>query len=265
MSNLFQERFRVRFFDSEPGGRASIPAVCRFLEEAANSQTEPLGLSVRQVREADRMWVLTRFALQVYSLPRAGDEVTVETWASDRTGGVRAYRDFRMRDAGGFVLAEAASLWLLLDLRTRRLVRLPDSVLDIRHHERTTAPAVDSLPLIAPESVMVEEEFKVRWSDLDENGHANNLRYIEWILETVPVPTRREATLTALDIQFMNEVLFGEAVVSAAEENEEGFRHRLTASDNRVIALARTDWHYDSEGSSSASYSSESANPAASA
>ncbi|MES1260869.1 MAG: acyl-ACP thioesterase domain-containing protein [Acidobacteriota bacterium] len=250
MSHLFHEAYRVRFFDAEPGGRASVPAVCRFLEEAANSQTERLGLSLRQVREADRMWVLTRFALNVFALPRSGDEISVETWASDRTGGVRAYRDFRMRDAEGNVLAEAASLWLLLDLRTRRLVRLPDPVLRIREPERVGAETVDSRPLIAPETVTGEDEFKVRWSDLDENGHANNIRYIEWVLETIPVSVR-EAGLNSLDIQFVNEALPGETVLAVSEATADGFRHGLTAGDGRVLGIARTTWYHEARPSSS--------------
>lgn len=245
MSNVFRETSRIRYFDAEPSGRASVPAMCRLLEEAASSQTERLGLSIRQVIETSRMWVLTRFAVSVITLPRMGDEVSVETWASDRTGGVRAYRDFRMRDAGGNVLAEAASLWLLLDLKTRRLVRLPDSVLRIREPERVGAETVDSSPLAPPENVSAEDEFRVRWSDLDENGHANNIRYIEWLLETVPVPVRAGGTLTTLDIQFVNEVLPGETVLAVSEEAGEAFRHRLNAGDGRVLAVARTCWHQE--------------------
>jgi medium-chain acyl-[acyl-carrier-protein] hydrolase len=245
VSNLFRETHRVRFFDAEPGGRAGIPAICRLMEEAANSQTAELGLSISQVREAGRMWVLTRFALTVFALPKMGDQVTVETWASDRTAGVRAYRDFRMFDADGHVLAEAATLWLLLDLGTRRLVRLPDSVLQIRHPGRVGAQAVDSVLLVAPATSGVPEEFKIRWSDLDENNHANNLRYIEWVMDAVPFETRRDAVPVSLDIQFQNEGRLGETVLSATEASGDVFLHSLTAGDGRVLGVARTVWRRD--------------------
>jgi acyl-ACP thioesterase len=240
---MWQETFRVRFFDAEPGGEASIPALCRFMEEAAHRQTESLGVSIGQVRESLRMWVLTRFALQVSGLPRIDDEVVVQTWASDRTSGIRAYRDFRMLDGAGKLLAQAASLWLLLDLKTRRPVRLPESVLIMREPERVGEAAVDTETLLPPKICSCEEHFKVRWGDLDENGHANNLRYIEWIVETVPVSRRRDHRLTRLDVQFLNEVLLAEIVHSVSGESAaDQYAHSLTAADGRVLGLAHTGW-----------------------
>jgi medium-chain acyl-[acyl-carrier-protein] hydrolase len=240
---MWQETFQVRFFDAEPGGQASIPAVCRFMEEAAHSQTQGLGLSIGQVRAAHRMWVLTRFALRVFARPRIGDEILVQTWVSDRTAGIRAYRDFRILDSAGKTLAEAASLWLLLDLKSRRPARLPESVLSIRHPGRVGAEPVDAEPLLPPAGDSCREEFKVRWSDLDENGHANNLRYIEWIVETVPAALRPGCELTALDIQFAGEVLQGETVHSVSEcQPDSSLRHALSGSGGRVFGIARTDW-----------------------
>ena len=260
---MWQEPFRVRFFDAEPGGQASVSAVCRFMEEAAHSQTESVGLSIRQVRELQRMWVLTRFALRIFARPRIGDEVIVQTWASDRTGGIRAYRDFRMLDHAGRTLAEAASLWLLLDLKSRRPVRLPESVLALRDPERIGARPVEAELLSAPEDYSCEDRFKVRWGDLDENGHANNLRYIEWIVGTVPDGLRAGHELTALDIQFVDEVRLGETVHSVSEETGASFRHGLSAEDGRILGISRTDWTPVYSVSSSSNSSSR--NPAASA
>ncbi len=219
--------------------------MCRMLQQAAHGQMHGMGLSISQVRELNRMWVLTRFAVNVFAFPQVGDEVSVETWATDRTGGVRAYRDFRMRDAEGQILAECASLWLLLDLKSRRLVRLPDAVLQIREPERVSADTVDSTTLDPPEAVTGVDEFRVRWSDLDENGHANNTRYIEWLLETVPDAVRAGGGLSSLDIQFVSEARPGETILAVSDEANGAYRHRLTAGDGRVLGIARTVWRQE--------------------
>jgi medium-chain acyl-[acyl-carrier-protein] hydrolase len=245
---VWHEPFRVHFYDAEPGGRASIPALCRYLEAAADSHCRPLNLSISQLRETGRTWVLSRFALRVHAFPRLHDSVTVETWATNRSRGVRAYRDFRIVDTSGQVLAQASSLWFLLDTKTRRPMRLPESVLNLSDTEPLYRDLVDARRLIQPKHVLLEDRISVEWSDLDLNGHANNISYIEWVLNTLPVEVLREATLTELDIHFVSEVLLGEKLISVCDQtgpsDTPSFRHRLATNDGRELARARTDWRY---------------------
>ena len=246
MDLVWREPFRVRFYEAEPSGRAAVPAVCRYMLEAADSHCRPVGVTLAGLRASGRMWVLARFALRIAELPRRDDEVTVETWGSNRVGAIRAYRDFLLLDASGRTLAEASSLWLILDAGTRRPVRLPDDILQFRHPERRTPQAVDAVPLEPPERVTNEEHLRVRWSDLDANGHANAVCHIEWALEAVPIEVRREARMTALDIQFLSEAFLGDGIVSAVEEmtgsSPPCFRHRVATSGGRALAQMRSDW-----------------------
>ncbi|HXJ39328.1 MAG TPA: acyl-ACP thioesterase domain-containing protein [Bryobacteraceae bacterium] len=248
MSLIWREQFRIHFYDAEPGGRASVPAMCRLLQEAANSHTENLGISMRQVRERGQMWMLTRFGLIFHGFPKVGETITVETFAPVRAGGLRGYRDFRACNSEGEILCEAAALWLLLDMKTRRLQRMPAEVLAIRYDDRVSEHAVDTETLTAPESPGTPEDFQVRWSDLDENWHANNIRYIEWVLESVPLAIRQESSLRALDIQFSSELLLGERVTSVSEGVNGEYRHRLAGGNGRVVALARSEWQAKSNG-----------------
>jgi medium-chain acyl-[acyl-carrier-protein] hydrolase len=242
VSVVWREEFRIHFYDVEPGGRASVPAMCRLLQEAANSQTENFGLSMRQVRERGQMWMLTRFALRFHQFPSIGETITVETFAPDRAGGLRGYRDFRAWNAAGDLLCEGSSLWLLLDMETRRLQRMPAAVLRIRHSDRVGEQPVDATPLVAPEFHGEPEIFRVRWSDLDENRHANNIRYIEWALESVPLTVRQTSILQLLDIQFVSELMLGEGVTSVSELAGDHYRHCVAGDAGRVVALARTEW-----------------------
>jgi medium-chain acyl-[acyl-carrier-protein] hydrolase len=246
MDLIWREPFRVRFYEAEPSGRAAVPALCRYLQEAADCHCRSLGLSLGELREAGRMWVIVRLALNVAEFPRVGDVVTIETWPTSRVDKLRAYRDFHLKDADGTVLAEAASLWLMLDAQTRRPVRMPESVLQGRYPVLVTPQPVESLTLEEPQTVTSEQRVLVRWDDLDANGHANNVRYVEWSLETVPQEIRRDFQLASLDIHFRNEVMLGQEVICISERtgtrDRPSFRHRLTRDDGSVLAVARTDW-----------------------
>ena len=66
------------------------------------------------------MWVLSRLHVRFSRIPDWREQITIETWPSDRTGGIRAQRDFRVLDADHNVIGEAGSLWLLLSKKTKR-------------------------------------------------------------------------------------------------------------------------------------------------
>ena len=242
MDFVWRETFRVRVGEVDPSGRLSAAHLARYLQETADSHCRPHGLSVSALMGEDRMWVLTRLALQVTRWPTMLEEVTVETWGSHRLGGARAYRDFRVFDGSGEAIAEASSVWLMLDARTRRPVRLPELVLKFRHPERETPEPVDAKRLTEPEQPSVEVRLPVLWRDLDTNEHANNVCYIEWALEAVPLELRRKGALTALDIQFVGEALLGQEVVSAVEMHDNECWHSLRAGNGRLVAVLRTKW-----------------------
>ena len=242
MDIVWRETFHVRVSEVDPAGRLSAASLARYLQETADSHCRPDGLSVSGLLAEGRMWVLTRLAMRISAWPRLLEAVTVETWGSHRLGGARAYRDFRVFDASGDTIAEASSVWLMLDARTRRPVRLPESVLRFQHPERETPEPVDAEGLAEPERPSAEVRLPVLWRDLDTNEHANNVCYIEWALEAVPLEVRRQATLAALDIQFVGEALLGQEIVSAVERREFGFRHSLRTGDGRLAAVLRTEW-----------------------
>ncbi len=186
----------------------------------------------------------------------------VETWPTRRIDGRRAYRDFRLRAADGTVLAEAASLWLFLDSGNRRPVRLPSEIEGERIADLITAEPMESTKLAEPRQPAMFGQFHVGWRDLDANGHANNICYVEWLLETVPDAIRRNGSLRLLDIQFKDEVLLGDtvdceteqistsggplpgAVTLAAAESAPGhtFLHRLSRDGGKTLAVARSEW-----------------------
>jgi medium-chain acyl-[acyl-carrier-protein] hydrolase len=242
MSPVWEESFRVRAFEAEPGGSAGVPAICRYMQETANGHVGSIGMSVRDVMANGRMWVLVRFALRLMEPPRVGDAVRVETWAPGWLTPARAYRDFRIHDGRGRVLAEASSLWMLLDSTTRRPLRMPETIMRLRREECVTSQRVDSVTLTEPGRAEFETRRRVFRDDLDENAHANNVRFVEWVLDSVPAPVRLAARLSALDIRFVEEIALGDKVVSIAEADGDGaFRHSLRANE-RLAAVARTEW-----------------------
>ena len=258
-ATVWTEPFRVRAYEAGPDDRAGLLAVLNLFQEAAGEQAAAHRLDVFELPAGPATWVLSRLRAVVCGpLPRARDAVTVDTWPSDRDG-LRAHRDFVLRDAAGAALVRATSVWFLLDVARRRPVRLPpamDRFLPPPDVPRGLTLAGAPAPA-APAAPARCERFAVRHADHDRVGHANHVRIAEWAIEAVPERVRAAARLSALDVAFHAEATAGQAVVSACGP-EPGTAGGATALAHHVfreaagdaagsapaqtVALARTLW-----------------------
>jgi acyl-ACP thioesterase len=237
LSLLHQETFSVRFFESEPTGRATPAALCRFAQEAAEAHCRTLGLSLLEMRAQNRMWVLTRFRLQMDRYPQVGERVTVQTWASSRTNGIRAVREFCFLDSEGRPAGRGSSIWLLLHAVSKRPVRLPKALFDICNPERSNPDEFEVPRLQAPLHATESKIFEVGWKELDSNNHTNNVHYIEWALEALPLPMRRDRMLAQLDIEFLAEAFYGDQIISGVEIRDDTSFHQLKNSSGTLLCL----------------------------
>ena len=101
---------------------------------------------------------------------------------------------------------------------------------------------IDKLPAL--EDAGRETPVVVRLSDPDANGHANNARIAEWIVEGVGRDSWQGSRIRGLDVDFMAEALHGDTIVSRSRaDGEGGHLHSLVrGGDGREIARGRTWW-----------------------
>lgn len=225
---------------------ADVPVVCRLFEDAARRHATHLGVGVEDLRGGGQAWVLGRFSLRIYSVPQAAAAVEVTTWPSRRTSGIRAWRDFELRAPGGQLLAEATSVWLILDLATRRPARLPSRLLALEFPSRDTAIAP---PASAPEPAGPADDVSLHTitaADLDENNHANNVAYLDWACAAAPAALAAAARVEELHADYLGESFEGEEVRIAAwqQRSDDGgcrLNQRLECA-GRLLTRVTTLW-----------------------
>ncbi len=248
-ASVWTEPFRIRAYEAGPDERVSVLSVLNLFQEAAGEQARAHDLDVFPLPAGPATWVLSRLRLVVDApLPRLRDAVTVDTWPSDRDG-LRAHRDFVLRDASGEALVRATSVWFLLDIGRRRPVRLPpamDTFLPPPDVPRALALDGTEAPR-PPERPVRTEMFTVRHADLDRVGHANHARVAEWALESVPEAVRSGARLAELDVVFQSETTAGQTVLSACGPSlgpaaAQGALAHLLTRDGQPVATARSLW-----------------------
>jgi acyl-ACP thioesterase len=156
-----------------------------------------------------QVWVLSRLSVVVDRRPGYCETVTVRTWPR---GGEKlfAIRDFDIRDKDDIPVVAARSGWLIVDLEKRRPVR-PQFVMDnLPQNEGTNALDWGPLSLTERPNLQKVSERKALYTDVDYNGHVNNVRYIQWIEDTLPPHLLETANRIRVDINYLNEILSDE-------------------------------------------------------
>ena len=246
MNRVWSGAFPIHTYELDPCFRLAVPALLGFLQEAAGHNADALGFSIPQLAARNLTWMLSRLRLRLREHPGWRASLLVDTWPSGLNR-LFALRDFRLL-LEGRLIGEATSAWLLMDLARRRPVR-PESAADwsgMVHPERALAVDLAKLPPFpeTPGAGARQAELAVRYCDLDVNLHANNLRYAELVLESLPADLLAASVPAELDLDFLAEVGAGERILSRSAPLGGGaFAHSLVRlTDGLEVARARSAW-----------------------
>jgi len=239
---IHQEKFTVRSYEMDVQGVASVPAICNYLQEVAGNHATELGVAVDHLFRKNMTWVLSRLHIKVFRFPFWREEIKIETWPSGRQSKF-ATRDFLIFDQKHNILVKATSSWMIIDLKTQKPIVMPAFMDEIRLPDRKRA-IEDSFPKMkAPNNSNLERKFDVRLSDLDINQHVNNVKYIEWALESVPIDVWKDKILSELEISFRAETKYGDKIVIQTEQKDDIFSHHVISEDDqRDLALLKSTW-----------------------
>ena len=196
--------------------------------------------SIDALHEQGLSWVLSRFAIEVNRYPKQFEEITIETWIEDINKLVST-RNFQIFDKNRELIAKACSLWSMIDQNTRR----PVNLLETLYKDApilTEANDMERPVRILEVKGEKVDEVKVRYSDIDLNQHANSARYIKWQLDSYNLDMFKEKQVKRFDINFVQEVLFGEKIEVYKEEKENMHSFDLKNESGRSVCKTIFTW-----------------------
>jgi acyl-ACP thioesterase len=207
--DIWQEAAVVRFGQIDRSDRLTLNAIFQFFQEAAISHAENLGVGREDMARTGQVWILSRMSVQVDRRPGYGEPITVRSWPRGDEK-LFALRDYDIQDAAGVPAVRGRSGWLIIDIEKRRPLR-PRSVMD-------TLPRNDGLDALPGGGAGLAEraglqkagERQALYTDVDYNGHVNNVRYIQWIEDSLEPGLLEKAASLRLDINYLSEILPGE-------------------------------------------------------
>ncbi len=199
--------YRLRWMDFDQYGRLQPSSALDIFQDAATIQAEDMGIGRDAMVSRGVFWAVVRIKLEIVKPPAQCQVVTVRTWPHTPTR-FSFLRDFTMRDASGDLLVKAMSEWVLMDIESRSFA----SVMD--YYDGPTdfdeARAFEKKPRkIArfDEGNLPVVEIVPRYSDIDVNGHVNNARYANYVIDALD--PGEQGAIKTLQIDYRHEVLPG--------------------------------------------------------
>lgn len=241
-SVTWTQRYEVNTLVVNPHKRLGLVGLLKILQDVAWIHGGHLGHGFEAMMAKGWIWVLARHKLVASDWPAWGEAIEVRTWVRP-VDGLLVLRDYEVW-AGPRKVAESTASWLIVDAATRRPVKVSMGRAAVLTREDATLdltpaklPARDDLTPLA--------RFQVRNSDLDVNGHVNNIHYAQWILDAVPASAHRDQVVRDYEVNFLAETSVGDQVVieggGAALHQEPGglsFQGRREA-DGKAVFTAR--------------------------
>ena len=240
------ESYAIRTFEIDCNQQLTIPALVRLMQETAMQQVLELNISVWDLEQHSLAWVLIRKRIDIERLPMLGEKISIHSYptGADR---VFTYRDFRVYDEAGQQIATAATTWLLMNLQTRQMSRIPAELLArfsgyFPPVEMALPYALDSLP--STDQAVTDRSYEVGWYDLDFLKHLNNVHFVKWMLEALPEETLAKQQIRRMDLLFLAEGNLHDRIDAQFQQIDEAtYLHKLVRQeDKKVLATGRTIW-----------------------
>ena len=204
MQPIYRQQFHIDPVAVDRFGRLKPSMLLLYAQEIAGHHSDQLGFTYQELANRGLFWAIIRNRISITRLPREHETITVETWPmpTTRTAYPRATIAY---DEQGHELFRCMGLWVLMDAQNRTMVLPGKSGVEIQGTLRGLEPAVPKS--LAPHSLAESSRRAVRFSDLDINGHMNNTKYLDWVMDLLTSGFHQTHTIKELTLCYMNEAL----------------------------------------------------------
>ena len=245
MENYFDKEFELRYFEMDKSGKASAVTMLTLLQETAADHCHSVGHSLFSLMSQNLGWVLLSGIMEIERYPEYKEKIIIRTWLS-KYQSIRGTRENIIYDENYNIIGRAKGLWLFFDIARRRPIKILDDFKEkwlsceetsIEHDISTKIEPINSAEYI--------EKFTVNEYDTDTNKHVNNIRYLQWLIESIPDKIKENYYLHSLDGRFIQEAQYRDVIISLTnkDESENSFVHSIhVEGKDKVCATAKTIW-----------------------
>ncbi len=199
------------------------------MQDTANEHCRLIHIGRDDLAKRGLSWVLFKVELQIEQYPRLDQKVTIRTF----TKGSRfkfCPRYYIIRNQEGQEICKAGALWMIMDMRSRTTLIPQKCGIEPPNEQYNGVPLQISTASKMIEGAKKIFDYQPVYSEIDLNGHVNNVRYADWLCNDLGLDLLREKEIQSLSINYNYEILPGVAV-----------KHYLIMKDDEFQFIGRAD------------------------
>jgi len=215
-----EKEYFIHYYDTDKRLRLSIISLMKFFEDLALLQSEDREIGLDYYEKNNLGWLLHQFEIRIKEYPKFKDKIVLRTIPLSFLR-FYAHRIFEVYNDNDDIIISADTIWLFVDTKTRK----PKTVNEDMYRGYCVTPGKNEFQKLInpqpPEKIEFEKEFRIRFSDIDTNNHVNNVSYVSWALEALPIEILQKNEIELIRILFKKELQYGMMIKSQAEVKTE--------------------------------------------
>lgn len=207
---MYQEKIFINSNDVDNHYDLKISTIFKYLQQVSTNHAELIGLGKKDTVDKGMFWVITRMKVTILKMPKMHDTILVTTHPGETMSFVFP-RFYEVYNEQGELCIVGSAVWVLLDLETHKVKMKPFS----NDFSVPFEKLPEDIPL--PEKVIYDnldkiETRRVRYNDIDLNGHLNNTKYIDYILDIHDIDFYKNHRVKEILVNYEKEIKNGDNV-----------------------------------------------------
>ena len=211
MDNIFEKYFDIQYCDIDSNNKLTDFAFFKYLQEVACLHADKLGFGYYDSSRTRLVWLLLDWKVEIFSKPRWMDRILIKTWPS-KIEVASSYRDFEVYDSNNNLIGRATSKWVLFNIDTNRISKLSDEVKSVFKPVGKRVFDVEIEKLKEPDSFSNFIDYTISKRDIDTNLHVNNLNYIWFAYEAMPLSVFQNSNFSSIDVMYKKQCVLGDEI-----------------------------------------------------
>lgn len=252
----YEKKIRMDYRDVDRFGDVRFDSFLQMLGTVSMYHTVSLGMEPDYMEKRGLMWVLHQWCVHLEESRYYARVISFRTFAVFESG-IYSHRYYTIHDDEGKQVGTAVAQWIVIDLERRRMSRIPKDVEELYYGNGPKAlteaqddlvSSLDARPLRKRRDAVWTHEklYEVRFSEIDPNGHVNNVKYVEWALESLKTPTDEGFLIDHhpldLTIVYKKERMPLGHVTARTELRGTNSYHEIIDEDGSLLSIIEMEW-----------------------